>query len=48
MIAELYKGLILVDAPGAKPVTGKLATVTTEGKKTIRLGDYKQPSFDCK
>jgi hypothetical protein len=47
VVAEMYKGLVLVDMPGAKPVTGKLATVTTEGKKTIRLGDYKQPSFDC-
>ena len=41
-------GLILVDAPGAQPITGKVATVSTEDKKTIRLGDYKQPSFDCK
>lgn len=47
VIAELYKGLILVDPPGSSPVTGKLATVTTEGKKTIRVGDYKQPTHDC-
>jgi hypothetical protein len=47
VIAELYKGLVLVDAPGASPVTGNVATVTTEGKKTIRVGDYKQPTFDC-
>jgi hypothetical protein len=48
VIAELYKGLVLVDAPGASPVTGKVATVTTDGEKTIRIGDYKQPTFDCK
>jgi hypothetical protein len=47
VIAELYKGLVLVDAPGTTPVTGKQATLTTEGKKTIRVGDYKQPTFDC-
>lgn len=47
VIAELYKGLVLVDAPGTTLVTGKVATVTTDGKKTIRLGDYKQPTFDC-
>ncbi len=45
--AQLYKGLILVDAPGTTNLTGKLATVTTDGKKTIRLGDYKQPTHDC-
>jgi hypothetical protein len=47
VIAELYKGLVLVDPPGSSPVTGKLATVTTDGKKTIRVGDYKQPTHDC-
>lgn len=48
VIAELYKGLVLVDAPGTTLVTGKVATVTTDGPKTIRLGDYKGPSFDCR
>lgn len=47
VIAQLYKGLVLVDAPGTKNLTGALATLGTEGKKTIRLGDHKQPVFDC-
>ena len=47
VVALLYKGLILVDVAGTKAITGKVATVTNEGKKTIRLGDYKQPSLDC-
>lgn len=39
VIAELYKGLVLVDDASSKPPrSGKLATMTTEGKKTIRLG----------
>ena len=57
VIAESYKGLTLVDAPGApQPHTGKVATVWTDtsadagpdGQKMIRLGDDKQPSFACK
>jgi hypothetical protein len=57
VIAELYKGLVLVDAPGApQPHSGKVATVWTDtspdagpdGQKMIRLGDDKQPSFACK
>lgn len=48
VIAELYKGLVLVDAPGTpSPLRGNVATVSTNGKKTIRIGDYKQPSYDC-
>ncbi|MDB4947109.1 MAG: hypothetical protein JWP97_6643, partial [Labilithrix sp.] len=47
VVASMYKGLVLVDAAGAKASTGKVATVTTEGKKTIRLGDSKQPTLDC-
>lgn len=47
VVAQLYKGLVLVDPPGTTNITGTLATVTTEGKKTIRLGDYKQPTVDC-
>jgi hypothetical protein len=56
VIAEMYKGLILVDAPGApQPHSGKVATVWTDmspdagpdGQKMIRLGDDKQPSFAC-
>jgi hypothetical protein len=57
VIAEAYKGLTLVDAPGAPlPHSGKVATVWTDtspdagpdGQKMIRLGDEKQPSFACK
>lgn len=57
VIAESYKGLTLVDAPGApQPHSGKVATVWTDtspdagpdGQKMIRLGDDKQPSFACK
>jgi len=48
VIAELYKGLTLVDAPGTASCTGKLATMTSEPTKTIRLGDYKQPTYDCR
>lgn len=44
----VHKGLILVDAPGTKRGGGALATVTTEGKEQIRIGDHTQPSFDCK
>lgn len=48
VIAELYKGLVLVDNVGTpSPLRGQVATVTTDGKKTIRIGDYKQPTFDC-
>jgi hypothetical protein len=47
VVAQLYKGLVLVDGAGTTAITGKVATVTTEGKKTIRLGDSKQPSLDC-
>jgi hypothetical protein len=48
VVAEMYKGLVLVDATGAKsPLQGKLATVTSEGKKSIRVGDSRQPSVPC-
>ena len=46
--AELYKGLVLVDPAGSPPpVTGKVATMQTDPKKTLQLGDYKQPWCAC-
>ncbi|NOU26906.1 MAG: hypothetical protein HOO96_03275 [Polyangiaceae bacterium] len=47
VVAQLYKGLILVDAPGTKTLTGKVATVTTDGKKAIHLGGTTKPGLDC-
>jgi hypothetical protein len=45
VVAQISKGVVLVDAAGTKKITGKVATVTTEGKKSIRLG--KQKALDC-
>lgn len=50
VVAQQYKGLVLVDVAGTTQITGALATVSDPSSppKTIRLGDYKQPSYPCK
>ena len=46
--AEMYKGLFLIDAAGTPgPLKGKLATVQTDPKKMIQVGDSKQPTVPC-
>jgi hypothetical protein len=50
VVALLYKGLILVDSAGTAKITGKVAMLTPEPNKTIRLGgsDSKQPELPCR
>jgi hypothetical protein len=45
--AELYKGLVLVNPADAPGPNNRIATVQTEGKKMIQVGDWHQPQLAC-